>query len=86
MPDGTGRIEGTLTVSADGQEPVTIKLKGYASGADFTTEVLDDAVKYVPYSFLISNSNMYEWNAVSYKLVSGKLPAGVSFNEQIGEI
>ena len=85
-PDGTGRIEGTLTVSADGQEPVTIKLKGYASGADFTTEVLDDAVKYVPYSFLISNSNMYDWNAVSYKLVSGKLPAGVSFNEQTGEI
>ena len=86
VPDGTGRIEGTLTVSADGQEPVTIKLKGYASGADFTTEVLDDAVKYVPYSFLISNSNMYDWNAVSYKLVSGKLPAGVSFNEQTGEI
>ena len=86
VPDGTGRIEGTLTVSADGQEPVTIKLKGYASGADFTTEVLDDAVKYVPYSFLISNSNMYEWNVVSYKLVSGKLPAGVSFNEQTGEI
>ena len=29
---------------------------------------------------------MYDWNAVSYKLVSGKLPAGVSFNEQTGEI
>ena len=86
LPDGAGIISGTLTISADGQEPVVIKLTGYSQSPYIVTEELDDAVKYVPYSYMIATNNHYEWNQVTFKLASGKLPAGMSMSSVTGEI
>ena len=86
LPDGTGTISGTLTISADGQEPVVIKLKGYASNPYITTEGLAEGVKYVPYSFVVATSNMHKWNNVEFKIKSGRLPNGVTLSSVNGEI
>lgn len=86
LPDGAGIISGTLTISADGQEPVVIKLTGYSQSPYIVTEELDDAVKYVPYSYMIATNNHYDWNQVTFKLASGKLPAGMSMSSVTGEI
>lgn len=37
MPDGEGAISGTLKISADGQEPVYIRLTGYSSNPKIIT-------------------------------------------------
>ena len=86
LPDGTGTISGTLTISADGQEPVVIKLKGYASNPYITTEGLAEGVKYVPYSFVVATNNMHKWNDVEFKITSGRLPNGVTLSSVNGEI
>ena len=86
LPDGTGAISGTLTISANGQEPVVIKLKGYASNPYITTEGLAEGVKYVPYSFVVATNNMHKWNDVEFKITSGKLPNGVTLSSVNGEI
>ena len=86
LPDGTGTISGTLTISADGQEPVVIKLKGYASNPYITTEGLAEGVKYVPYSFVVATNNMHDWNDVEFKITSGRLPNGVTLSSVNGEI
>ena len=88
LPDGEGEIEGTLTISADGQEDVIINLTGRASNPTIVTETLENnhAVKYVPYAYLISTNNMNDWNEVDFQLVSGELPDGVTLNERTGEI
>ena len=86
LPDGTGTISGTLTISADGQEPVVIKLKGYASNPYITTEGLAEGVKYVPYSFVVATNNMHKWNNVEFKIKSGRLPNGVTLSSVNGEI
>ena len=86
LPDGTGTISGTLTISADGQEPVVIKLKGYASNPYITTAELAEGVKYVPYSFVVATNNMHDWNDVEFKIKSGKLPNGVTLSSVNGEI
>lgn len=85
LPDGDGLVSGTLKVSANGQEPVYIKLKGYAGNPKIVTEGLTDAVKYVPYSFVVATNNMLNSNKVTFSL-RGKLPEGVTFNEKTGEI
>ncbi len=86
LPDGEGEIEGTLTVYADGMEPVVITLTGRAQNPEIVTDELRDAVKYVPYSYLITTDNMYDWTDVSFELVSGELPEGVELNTSTGEI
>ena len=87
IPDGEGTVAGKLTISADGQEPVTIELKGYAGNPDIVTNpILEDAVKYVPYYAVVATNNIHEWNRVSFSLYSGSLPKGVTFNNQTGEI
>lgn len=86
LPDGEGNIQGTLTISADGQEDVVITLTGRAGNPKIITDSLDDAVKYVPYSYLVTTDNMYTWNKVTFSLVSGQLPAGLSLNSANGEI
>ncbi|MBS6722585.1 MAG: hypothetical protein KH268_06260 [Clostridiales bacterium] len=87
IPDGEndGDIEGTLTVYADGQEPVVINLTGRAQNPAIITDSLDDAVKYVPYSYLITTNNMYDWTSVDMTL-EGELPEGVEFYPETGEI
>ena len=81
----TGVISGTLTISADGQEPVKIKLKGTAGIPQITTDTLLDGVKYVPYSSVIQTSNMYDPDAVVFDISEGTLPVGVDLQEN-GEI
>lgn len=85
LPDGDGDIEGTLTIYADGQEPVVITLTGRAQNPKVVTTSLDDAVKYVPYSYLVTTNNMYDWTDVFFTL-TGDLPEGVKFYPETGEI
>lgn len=87
VPDGNkgGEISGTLRITADGGQSFEIKLSGRAKNPEIVTQKLDDAVKFVPYSYLIATNNMNDWNKVSFEL-SGKLPDGLKFDESTGEI
>lgn len=78
LPDGEGEISGTLTISADRQEPVEITLTGYSGDPKLTTISLPEAVKNVPYAAQIHHNNQYSWNSVTLDIVSGTLPAGVT--------
>lgn len=90
---GKGEIEGTLKIYS-GQEGdvansellATILLSDLAQNPEIITEEVDDAVKYVPYSYLITTNNMYDWVNVSYKLISGSLPEGIDLIEETGEL
>ena len=86
VPDGEGDIKGTLTISADGSDPVVIKLTGIAANPKIMTASMSNAVKYVPYSQVITTTNMYDWNKVSFSIVDGELPEGVTLGAKSGEI
>lgn len=86
LPDGDGEVEGTLTISADGQKDVVINLTGRAANPTIITKELDDAVKYVPYSYLVSTDNMNDWNSVTFSIESGELPEGLELFPTTGEI
>ena len=86
LPDGEGDIEGTLTITADGQEPIVITLTGRAQNPKITTDKLENAVKYVPYSYIIATNNMYDWNSVEFSITSGSIPDGMTFDSGTGEI
>ena len=81
-----GPISGTLTVTADGQDPVYIRLTGYSGASDIETDELDPAVKYVPYSYMIATNNMDETNEVTFRITDGELPDGLTLRETTGEI
>ena len=88
--DTRGTIQGTLTVYADGQEPIVINLIGYSQNPEIVTNQEEFskvvAIKYVPYSYMITTDNMYDWLDVSYELASGYLPNGVELYSETGEI
>lgn len=86
LPDGEGEVSGTLKISADGQEDVYIKLTGYAGNPNIVTESLSDAVKYVPYSYMIATNNIHSWNKVTFSIEEGKLPEGLELYSATGEI
>ena len=78
---GKGEIEGTLKIysgkegDAENSELLaTVILSDLAQNPEITTEEVEDAVKYVPYSYLITTDNMYDWVNVSYELTAGSLP------------
>ena len=85
VSDGAGDITGDLIISAKGQESVVIHLSGSAIQPVIRTTDLTYAVKYVPYSYIISTSNMNEKVDVTYEL-KGKLPAGMRFDAKTGEL
>lgn len=85
LPDGVGAIGGTLTISADGQQPVVMELTGTAGDPQLITDAIPEAVKYVPYAALIQTTNRYSWNKVSFQIIDGALPDGLSLTEN-GEI
>lgn len=85
LPDGEGEVEGTLTISCNECDPVVIRLSGQARNPQIMTTKLDDAVKFVPYSCLITTNNMYDWTDVKYTL-TGNLPDGVEWIPETGEI
>lgn len=72
-----GAIEGTLTITADGIDPVVIELTGHAGNPRLTVEAIPEAVRYVPYATMLLHNNMYPWNTVTMSIVSGSLPEGV---------
>lgn len=81
-----GEIKGTLTISAKGQKDVVIHLSGRARQPKIVTNEFEHAVKYVPYSYMVATNNMYDWNEVTFKILDGKLPEGMTLNEGTGEI
>lgn len=92
VPDGEGEISGTLKITADGQEPVYIKLTGYSSNPKIITTTtdlnMDDVirVKYVPYSYTVETNNEFEENKVTFSVESGKLAEGLQMYPATGEI
>lgn len=90
---GKGEIAGTLKIYS-GQEGnsensellATIILSDLAQNPEIITTGLDEAVKYVPYSYLITTDNMYDWVNVSYELTSGSLPEGIELIPETGEL
>lgn len=78
LRDGDGKIEGTLTIKADGQEDRVIEISGLAGDPKIDTDGIREAVKYVPYQSIITTNNMFEWNTVEFSLDSGNLPDGVT--------
>lgn len=88
VPDGTGVVSGTLTISAAGQTARTITLTGFAGNPEITTERLggQNAVKYVPYSRMVQTNNSLDDILVVYSISSGTLPAGIELNSSTGEI
>lgn len=85
IPDGEGEIDGTLTISADGQKSKVIHLTGVAGNPKIDTTSISEAVKYVPYSAIITTNNMHDWNSVTFELAEGELPEGVELYSS-GEI
>lgn len=86
LADGEGEISGTLRVTtADGQQR-DIKLTGIAANPHIVSADLGEAVKYVPYSYMVVTDNMYNWNRSTFKIVDGALPAGMQLYEATGEI
>lgn len=91
LPDGEGVISGTLRISADGREPVEIKLTGY-SGDNYNpsiiTEELDEAANGEAYSCTIENSKLHYWEdiTVTFSLIAGELPQGLMLDSSTGEI
>lgn len=71
-------ISGTLTISADNGESVSIDLTGYAGLPQITTDKLYTGVKYVPYSSMIMTNSMLSSDAIEFSISKGKLPAGIN--------
>ena len=87
LPNGNdGEIGGTLTIKADGQEDVVIKLSGKAGDPNLTNDEELEAVKYVPYSVKLEIDNPFAWNEFESYTLSGDLPEGMTFNESTFEI
>ncbi len=88
VPDGSDNdINGTLTIEADGIEPIVITLTGTAKNPELTGSSIDPAVKYVPYQIIISNDNKYaDFVSTTYEIIDGGLPDGLSLNTSTGVI
>lgn len=76
---------GTLTFQAGGQTQMVVTLTGVIGNPCITTKEIPNPTKYVPFGMMIMNSNKYDWNKVTYELVSGKLPDGMELMES-GEL
>lgn len=70
-------LDGTLTIKENGKPIMVITLNGVVGDPGIVTKEIPDAVKYVHYGSMIQNTNKYDFNTVSYKLTSGKLPSGM---------
>lgn len=76
---------GTLTIKSGDQVQMVITLTGVIGNPCITTKEIPSPTKYVPFGMMIMNSNKYDWNKVTYELVSGKLPDGMELMES-GEL
>lgn len=78
-------VSGTLTIKSGDTALMVLTLTGTIGNPTITTKEVPQAVKYVPYGSMIQNSNKYSWNTVSYELLSGELPLGMTVKEN-GEL
>ncbi len=83
--EGEKVISGTLTIKSGSKTLIVLTLTGTIGDPSITTTEIPGGVKYVPYGVMIQNSNKYVWNKVSYRIAKGKLPAGMSLEEN-GEL
>lgn len=81
-----GDISGTLTISADGQPTYVINLSGKISTPTIITNELSEAVKFVPYSSIISVDTVHKWLTTKFSVYDGDLPEGLTLNEYSGEL
>jgi len=85
---GSGVISGKLEITTNGGTK-TIVLSGRAGNPQINTEQaqLDAyyAVRFVPFSFLVTTDNQYRWSKTTFNLVSGNLPEGLALRPT-GEI
>lgn len=86
LADGEGEISGTLVITAANGDRREIKLTGIAANPHIVSATLQDAVKFVPYSYMVVTDNMYKWNRSTFTLVDGRLPDGMKLYEATGEI
>lgn len=84
VKDGT-EITGTLTVKSGRTTLMVLNLTGIVGDPCITTETIPEAVKYVPYSAVIQNSNKYAWIQPSYEVIRGTLPKGMEMRQN-GEL
>lgn len=85
VDDSFRAISGTLTISADGDDPVNIELTGIAGLPKIVSDGMLDGVKYVPYSCLVMTNSMYQSDELEYTITDGELPMGMELKPN-GEI
>lgn len=86
VADGEGEISGKLVITTDNGGSREIELEGVAANPHIVSATMKDAVKYVPYSYMVVTNNMYKWNRSTFRLIDGSLPAGMKLYEATGEI
>lgn len=89
VPTRDGEVSGKLTITANGVEPVVINLTGKAGNPKISTKQTQidayRAVKWVPYSFLVTTDCEYDWATPRFTCTEGSLPPGLTLRQN-GEI
>ena len=91
VPDGNGEVKGTVVIKAGevgNEQEVAISLNGTVKTPEIITDTLSDAVKYVPYQYIIATDNIHDNIREEFEIVEGEqaLPMGLEFNKNTGEI
>ena len=86
VPDGEGEIKGTLKITAANGNVREIELDGISENPRIVTKELSKAVKYVPYSFMVATNCMNSGITAHFEITDGKLPDGLRFYKETGEI
>ena len=77
VADGSGVIDGKLTISSTNGGSFDIYLTGVAGQPEIITDTVDNPTKYVPHSVMIQ-TNYYGDMTQAFSLASGSLPAGMT--------
>lgn len=91
VKDGDGEVKGTVIIKAGEkgkEQEVTISLNGTMKTPEIITDTLSNAVKYVPYQYIIATDNIHDNIREEFEIVEGEqaLPMGLEFNKNTGEI
>lgn len=91
VPDGDGEVKGTVIIKAGekgNEQEVEISLNGTMQTPDIVTNTLEDAVKYVPYQYIIATDNIHDNIREEFEIVEGEqaLPKGLELDKSTGEI
>ena len=77
MADGRD-VSGTLTIKSGDTPLMVLTLTGVVGDPGITMAEIPNAVKYVHFGTMIQNNNKYDFNTVSYRVISGSLPDGIT--------